>query len=82
MTDLTTLANPFRAWTELARVLRNAFVEELKVDYQPMTPHCGEFLGSLSALITQFEHLDKRLHGLERHDHAAFEAFLRALENS
>jgi hypothetical protein len=86
MTDLATLVNPFRTWAELTRGLHDRFLAELKISANPerldMTPHCGDFVGSLAALITQFDHLDIRLHGMVRHDPRAFEAFARALEKS
>lgn len=84
MSDAVSIANPFRTWTDLARGLRERFVKELDAAeaHTPPSPHLSEFMGTLASLITHLERLDARLIGLERHDHPAFEAFLRALENS
>jgi hypothetical protein len=84
MNDMTTLANPFRTWAELARGLRNRVVEEWSPNPQSaaLSPYAAEFLGSLTALATHCDKLGEYLRRLEEHDHDAFDRFLKALERS
>jgi hypothetical protein len=79
--DMSTLANPFKVWAELARGLRDRFVAELG-DERPFSPYTGEVLGELAAMITRCEHMGVSLQHLHEYDAEAFDAFVRALETS
>jgi hypothetical protein len=79
---MSTNAAPFLPIADAIRDLRDRFVRELGNEApQAPNPWCLEFMGKLASLITNLEHLDARLQSLERHDNAAYEAFLRAMED-
>jgi hypothetical protein len=78
--DMTTLANPFHVWGQLARGLRDRFVAELGECEK--SAYTGEMLGKLAALTTSCEHLGLSLRRLQQNDPAAYLAFVRALEKS
>jgi hypothetical protein len=84
MSEQTIYANPFRTWTQLLRSLRQRIVTEagLMQDATLLSPHMGEVLGSIAALINDCEDITKLVDDLQRKDLGAFEAFQRALEQA
>jgi hypothetical protein len=81
MNDMTTCANPFLVWAELARGLRDRFLAELG-QTQESSLFANQMLGKLAAMATNCDHLGISLQRLSENDARAFEAFLRALGKS
>jgi hypothetical protein len=79
--DMTTLANPFRVWGEMARSLRDRFVRELE-DRQSVSPHRDEVLTEMATIIASCQCLGYSLQRMQQADPKAFAAFLRAMEGS
>jgi hypothetical protein len=82
MNDMSTLANPFRTWAELARGLHNRVMKEMGEGPQMASPDMAEFLGSLAGLATDCDRIGQYLRRVQERDPDAFNAFLRALETS
>jgi len=81
MSDMSTLANPFLMWAELARGLRDRFLEELG-DPRPVSATTDDVLNELAVIIARCDHLGTSLHRLQQTNGPAWDAFLRALEKS
>ncbi|HEY6371123.1 MAG TPA: hypothetical protein VIX37_11130 [Candidatus Sulfotelmatobacter sp.] len=75
---MSTLANPFHVWAQVARGLRDRFVAELG-EKRPYSPYTGHILGMLAATITRCEHMGIAVRHLQEKDPDALAAFLRAL---
>jgi hypothetical protein len=78
--DMTTLANPFRIWAELARGLRERFAEELGEPPYAQVP--SEILTAIGSIAMRCDTLSASLKRLNGSDPKAYDAFVRALEKS
>jgi hypothetical protein len=73
--------NPFAAWGESVRGLRDRFTTELGEE-RPFSPYRDDVLDGMAEMTALCKSLGVSLQRLQQHDAKAFDAFVRALETS